>query len=80
VSDAELSPPPHHVVRMRMPRSRHGAILPPTPDRGSDDDLEWTAAAAGSCAALFVAIRHWADHGGELAEHIEVALRGASQS
>lgn len=45
------------------------------PDAGSVEDLEGLAVAAATSAALGVATRHWANHGGDLATHVRVALR-----
>jgi hypothetical protein len=53
-----------------------GTSAPTAPDGAHIEDLEVRAAAAASYAALSVATQHWAAHGGDLATHIRVALRG----
>ena len=38
------------------------------------DDLEIRALAAAYAAALTVGVEYWASHGGDLAEHLRLAL------
>jgi len=51
-------------------------MLQQTNDLPSVEDLEWRATAAARYAALKVAIEHWTVDGGDLAGHVDVAIRG----
>ena len=70
--------PTDTVGHLRLTTSLERAALA-APDAGSVEDLEGLAVAAASSAVLGVATRHWANHGGDLATHIRVAL-GALQN
>jgi hypothetical protein len=65
--------PGDNVVDLRTPMLDASSAAP---DRCFDEELEVRATAAASYAALGVAIQHWTAHGGDLATHIRVALRG----
>lgn len=66
--------PTDTVAHLRLTTSLEKATLA-APDAGSVEDLEGLAVAAASSAVLGVATQHWANHGGDLATHVRVALR-----